>query len=69
MPLRLRRGETSPILWDVFIDKAQSLNPGTVEHLKAEEIANCLIRVAPTIKGNLQSWDSGSLPVRKILKK
>ena len=36
--LRLRRGETSPILWETFIEKAQSLNSGTVDHLKAEEI-------------------------------
>jgi len=55
--LRLRRGETSPILWDTFIQKAQSLNPGTVDHLKAEEIASRLIRVPPTIEGNLQAWE------------
>lgn len=55
--LRLRRGETSPILWDTFIQKAQSLNPGTVDHLKAEEIASRLIRVSPTIEGNLQAWE------------
>ena len=55
--LRLRHGETSPILWDTFIQKAQSLNPGTVDHLKAEEIASRLIRVPPTIEGNLQAWE------------
>jgi type I restriction enzyme R subunit len=55
--LRLRRGETSPILWDIFIQKAQSLNPGTVDHLKAEEIVSHLIRVPPTIEGNLQAWE------------
>jgi len=65
--LRLRRGESSPILWDVFIENAQRLNPGTIDHLKAEEIVNRLIRVPPTIEGNLQSWDSISLPWLRIL--
>lgn len=55
--LRLRHGETSPILWDTFIEKAQLLNPGTVDHLKAEEIANRLTRVPPNIEGNLQAWE------------
>ncbi len=55
--LRLRHGETNPILWDTFIQKAQSLNPGTVDYLKAEEIANHLIRVPPNIEGNLQAWE------------
>ena len=55
--VRLRRGETGSILWDTFIEKAQTLNPGTVDHLKAEEIAGCLIRVPPTIEGNLQAWE------------
>lgn len=55
--LRLRRGETSPILWDTFIEKAQALNPGIVDHLKAEELAKQLIRVPPTIEGNLHAWE------------
>lgn len=55
--LRLRRGETSPILWNVFIEKVQELNPGKVDHLKAEEVAKQLVRVAPTIEGNLQAWE------------
>jgi type I restriction enzyme R subunit len=55
--MRLRRGETSPILWDTFIQKVQSLNPGIVDHLKAEDIAGRLIRVPPTIEGNLQAWE------------
>jgi len=54
--LRLRRGETSPILWEAFIEKAQSLNPDTVDHIKAEDIASHLIRVPSTIEGNLQAW-------------
>ena len=55
--LRLRRGETSPILWDVLIEKVQALNVGFVDHLKAEELAKGLIRVPPTIEGNLQAWE------------
>lgn len=55
--LRLRHAETCPILWDTFIEKAQSLNPGTVDLLKAEDIAGRLIRVPPTIEGNLQAWE------------
>lgn len=49
--LRLRRGETRPILWETFIQKAQSLNLGTVDHLKAEEIASRIIRVPPHHRG------------------
>ncbi|MDD4323185.1 MAG: HsdR family type I site-specific deoxyribonuclease, partial [Dehalococcoidales bacterium] len=55
--LHLRHGETCPILWDTFIEKLQSLNPGIVDHLKAEEKANQLIRVAPNIEGNMQAWE------------
>jgi len=55
--LRLRHTETSPILWDIFIQKVQSLNPGTVDYLNAERIANRLIRVPPTIEGNFQAWE------------
>ncbi len=55
--LRLRRGETSPILHDIFIQKLQSLNPGIVDLLKAEDIAGRFIRVLPNIEGNLQAWE------------
>jgi type I restriction enzyme, R subunit len=55
--LRLRRGESSPILWDIFIEQAQRLNPGHVDHQEAEEVAKRLVRVPPTIEGNLQAWE------------
>jgi len=55
--LRLRRGESSPILWDIFVEQAQRLNPGHVDHQEAEEVAKRLIRVPPTIEGNLQAWE------------
>jgi type I restriction enzyme R subunit len=55
--LRLRRGETSPILWETFIEKVLQLNPGMIDHLKAEEEGKRLIRVSPTVEGNFQAWE------------
>ena len=55
--LRLRRGETSPILWDVLIEKVQALNGGFVDHVRAEDLAKRLIHVPPNIEGNLQAWE------------
>jgi type I restriction enzyme R subunit len=55
--LRLRRGEGSPILWDIFIQRVQALNPGIVDHLKAEELGKRLCRVRPAIEGNLEAWE------------
>ncbi len=55
--LRLRRGEDSPLLWDVLTAKLQQLNAGLVDHLKAEEIARRLARVPPSLEGNLQAWE------------
>jgi len=55
--LRLRRGEVSPILWDVFMGKVQQLNPDTVDHIKAEEVGKRLIRVRPNVEGNLEAWE------------
>lgn len=55
--LRLRHAETSPILYDIFIQKLQSLNSSIVDLLKAEDITSRFIRVPPTIEGNLQAWE------------
>ncbi len=55
--LRLRRGETSPLLWDVFTQKIQQLNPDRVDARKADEIAKRLIRVPPKPEGNLEAWE------------
>ncbi|MGQ9561533.1 MAG: type I restriction endonuclease [Candidatus Oleimicrobiaceae bacterium] len=55
--LRLRRGDSSPLLWNVFIQKGQALNPGVVDALKAEEVGKRLAGVRPTIEGNLQAWE------------
>jgi len=55
--LRLRRGETSPVLWYPFVDQVQKLNPGHVDNIEAEEVANRLMRVQPTIEGNFDAWE------------
>ncbi len=55
--LRLRRGETGLLLWDVFIQQVQRLNPGTVDRQAAEEVATRLARIPPSIEGNYQAWE------------
>jgi type I restriction enzyme R subunit len=53
----LRRGVTSPVLDSVLIDQLQKLNPGVVDHQRAEQIRDQLIRVRPNIEGNLDAWE------------
>ncbi|HJQ94767.1 MAG TPA: type I restriction endonuclease subunit R [Acidimicrobiia bacterium] len=55
--VRLRRGEASPILWEVLIDQLQRLNPETVDLDRAEQVAKGLVQVKPTIEGNLDAWE------------
>jgi len=55
--LRLRLGESSPLLWEIFLERVQALNPGIVDHLKAEELGKRLTRVRPAIEGNLDTWE------------
>lgn len=55
--VRLRRGETGPVLWEVLVDQLQKLNPDTVDHGRAEEVAKRLVQVKPTIEGNLDAWE------------
>ena len=55
--LRLRRGESGIVLREVLIKQLQRLNPGIVDHIKAEEIIRRLISVYPNIEGNLQAWE------------
>jgi len=54
---RLRHDGMKPILWDVFIERVQGLNSAVVDRLKAEEIANRVIRAPSSIEGNLQAWE------------
>src|SRR3954464_4826562 len=55
--LTLRRGLTSPVLDSVLVAQLQRLNPGVVDHVRAEEVAKRLIRVKPNIEGNLDAWE------------
>jgi len=55
--LELRRGLTSPVLDGVLVDQLQKLNPGIVDRQRAEEIVGKLVRVRPTIEGNLDAWE------------
>jgi type I restriction enzyme R subunit len=52
-----RRGVTSPVLDSILIDQLQRLNPEIVDHRRAEEIRDQLVRVRPNIEGNLDAWD------------
>jgi len=51
--LRLRRGDTGLLLQDIFISQVQQLNPGVMDHLKAEELIKEIERIQPNIEGNL----------------
>lgn len=55
--VRLRRGETGLLLHEVFVEQIQRMNPGVVDHAKAEDLANQFIRVRPTIEGNQDAWE------------
>jgi type I restriction enzyme R subunit len=55
--LELRRGLTSPVLDTVLIEQLQKLNPGIVDRPRAEEIVGKIVRVRPTIEGNLDAWE------------
>jgi type I restriction enzyme R subunit len=55
--LRLRSGGvTSPVLDAVLVEQLQRLNPGVVDHRRAEETVKGLVRVRPNIEGNLDAW-------------
>ena len=55
--LRLRRGETNPIFFEVLSAQLQRLNPGIVDSLKADEIIRRVLNVRPNIEGNLDAWE------------
>ena len=55
--LRLRRGETGLVLHDVLVRQLQTLNPGVVDLQRAEDIVARLVRVRPSIEGNLEAWE------------
>ena len=55
--VRLRRGETRPVLCEVLVEQLQRLNPGIVDLDRAEQVAKALVQVQPTIEGNLDAWE------------
>ena len=55
--LELRRGLTSPVLDRVLVEQLQKLNPGIADRQRAEEVIGKLVRVRPTIEGNLDAWE------------
>ncbi len=55
--LRLRRGPESPVLHDVLIQQLQRLNPETVDLGRAEDLVRRLVKVRPSIEGNLEAWE------------
>jgi len=55
--LRLRSaGVISPVLDAVLVEQLQRLNPGVVDHRRAEETLKRLVRVRANIEGNLDAW-------------
>jgi type I restriction enzyme R subunit len=55
--LRLRSGGVaSPVLDAVLVEQLQRLNPGVVDHRRAEETVKKLVRVRSNIEGNLDAW-------------
>ena len=55
--LRLRRGETGLLLYDIFITKTQQRNPRVVDFTRAEELIKDIERIYPGIEGNLASLE------------
>jgi type I restriction enzyme R subunit len=55
--LRLRGGKTGILLNDVLVSQLQKLNPGVVDRQRAEEIVKRLLRISPSIEGNLDAWE------------
>jgi type I restriction enzyme, R subunit len=55
--LALRNGGTaSPVLDSVLIAQSQKLNPKVLDAAKAVDVVKRLVRVRPTIEGNLDAW-------------
>jgi len=55
--LRLRRGPESPVLHEVLIGQLQRLNPEIVDLGRAEDLVRRLVKVRPSIEGNLEAWE------------
>jgi type I restriction enzyme R subunit len=56
--LNLRQGGvTSPVLDAVLLGQLMRLNPGIVNTARAQDIVRRLLRVRPSIEGNLDAWE------------
>jgi type I restriction enzyme R subunit len=56
--LNLRQGGiTSPVLDAVLLGQLGKLNPGIVNAARAQDIVRRLVRVRPSIEGNLDAWE------------
>jgi type I restriction enzyme R subunit len=56
--LNLRQGGvSSPVLDAVLLWQLTKLNPGIVNTARAQDIVRRLVRVRPTIEGNLDAWE------------
>jgi type I restriction enzyme R subunit len=56
--LNLRQGGvTSPVLDAVLLGQLAKLNPGIINTARAQDIVRRLVRVRPTIEGNLAAWE------------
>lgn len=56
--LSLRNGGvTSPVLDAVLVAQLKKLNPDIVDHLRALDTVKRVVRVRPSIEGNLDAWE------------
>ena len=55
--LQMRGGEGGLLLQETFLTQVQRLNPGIVDHARAEDLSKRLTRVLPRIEGNLEAWE------------
>lgn len=55
--LQLRGSEEGLLYKEVFLQQVQRLNPGVVDHARAEDLAARLTRALPRIEGNLDAWE------------
>ncbi len=55
--LRLRGGEAGLVFHDVLAAQLLRLNPGVMDRSRAEDLISRLVRVRPTIEGNLAAWE------------
>ena len=56
--LALRNGgTTSPVLDSVLVAQLQKLNPKVLDATRAADMVKRLVRVRPTIEGNLDAWE------------